>query len=125
MGINEFSRRYKSGDHKKRGQKLDRRIFNGYLMVNSAKRYPHLTVGQHVFIPRQMNGGLDDLVCPATVEVRKQVVNTPLMVAVDNAPLMTLDLANRGPTSTGTHHAHFTHRYTIHAILDAPLPNGA
>jgi len=84
--INKFSRRYKSGDRKKCGQKLDRRIFGGYSVVNSAKRYPHLTVGQHVFIPRYIDGGGDDLVCPAGVEVCKEVVSTPLMFAVDNAP---------------------------------------
>jgi len=55
-------------------------------MVNSAKVYPHLTVGQHVFVHGCKDSEADDLVCPADVEVRKQVVNTPLMVAVDNAP---------------------------------------
>ena len=78
--INEFSRRCQSGDRKKRGQKLDRRIFGEYSAVNSTKRYPHLTGGQHVFIPRYIDGGCDDLVCPAGVEVCKEVF------AVDNAP---------------------------------------
>jgi len=55
-------------------------------MVNSAKRCPHLAVGQHIFIPGHEIGVDDDLKCPANVEVRKQAVNIPLVVAVDNAP---------------------------------------
>ena len=56
-------------------------------MVNSAERCPHLTVGQHIFIPGHEIGVDDDLNRPANVEVRKQAVNIPLMVAVDDAPL--------------------------------------
>ena len=55
-------------------------------MVNKAKVYPHLTIGQHISILRQNNRQFDGLECPADVEVRKQGVNTPLMIAVDNAP---------------------------------------
>ena len=86
MEINEFGRRNESWDHKKCGQKLDKWIFNGYLMVNSTKKYPHLAVGQHIFIARRKNSGADGQVRPTDVDVRKQVVNTPLMVAVDSTP---------------------------------------
>jgi len=86
VGVNEFSCQYKSGDRNKRGQRLDRWIFNGYLMADSMKGHPHLTVGQHVFIPRSNSSGGDNLVCPAAVEVHKQVVNTPLVVVVDSVP---------------------------------------
>jgi len=86
MEINEFSRQHKSGDCEKQGQKLGRRVFNEHSMVNSEKRYPHLTVGQHVSIPICSKGEEDDLGCPADVEVRKQGVNTPLMFAVNSAP---------------------------------------
>ena len=86
MEINEFNRRYESWDRKKCRQKLDKRIFNGHPMVNSAKRYPHLAIGQHIYIPRRSGSLCDDLERPADVEVSKQVVNIPLMVAVDNTP---------------------------------------
>jgi len=86
VGINEFSCQYKSGDCKKQGQKLGRWIFDEHLMVNGAKRYPHLTIGHLVFTLRCSKSEEDDLVCPAGIEVRKQVVNTPLMVAVNSAP---------------------------------------
>ena len=85
-GINEFSCRYKCGDCRKHGQSLDRRIFNKRSMANGAKRYAHLAVRQYVFIPRHVNGPDNDHACPVDVEVRKQEVNAPLMVAVDNAP---------------------------------------
>ena len=56
-------------------------------MVNSAKGYPHLTVGHHCgSIPRRGSGEVDDRDSPANVEPCKQVVNTPLMLAVDGAP---------------------------------------
>jgi len=84
--MNQFGRRYKSGDRKKHGQKLDKWIFNEHSMVNSTNRYPHLTIGQHVSIFRCKGSERDDLICPADVEVRKQGVNAPLVVAVDNAP---------------------------------------
>ena len=53
-------------------------------MVNSAKGRPHLTIGQYVFKLSCKGSGEDDPVCPADVEVRKQGVNAPLVVAVDN-----------------------------------------
>ena len=84
--INEFSRQYKSGDCKQQGQKLERWMFNEYSMLNSAKRHPHLTVGQHVSIPKCSMGEENDLGCPPNVEVRKQGVNAPLMFAVNSAP---------------------------------------
>ena len=55
-------------------------------MVNSAKKCPHLTVGQHISIFRCEGSERDNLICPADIEVRKQGVNAPLVVAVDNAP---------------------------------------
>jgi len=55
-------------------------------MLNGAKRHPHLTVGQHVSIPKCSKGEEDDLGCPADVEVRKQGVNTPFMFSVNSAP---------------------------------------
>jgi len=86
MEVNKFSRQYKIGDCEKQGQKLDRWVFSERSVVNSAKRYPHLTVGQHVSILRYSKGEENDLGCPADVEVRKQGVNTPLMFAVNSAP---------------------------------------
>jgi len=67
-------------------------------MVNRAKKCLHLTIGQHIsidryisteyriFIPKSTTSGVDDPECPADIEVYKQAVNTPLVVAVDNAP---------------------------------------
>ena len=68
--VNQFRRRYKSGDCKKYGQKLDGWIFNERSMVNSAKRHSHLTVRQHVSILSCDKSGDYDPVCPADVEVR-------------------------------------------------------
>ena len=53
-------------------------------MVNSAKGRPHLIIGQYVFKLSCKGSGEDGPVCPADVEVRKQGVNAPLVVAVDN-----------------------------------------
>jgi len=55
-------------------------------MVNSSKGYPHLAVGQHVSILEHKTSEVDGLVRPADIEVRKQEVNAPLMIAVDSAP---------------------------------------
>ena len=87
MGVEKSERRHKRGDCSIDGQQLTKRIFNGYPTVDDIKGRPHLTIRQHIPLPRRSDSERDDLDCPAAVEKRDQDVYTPLMIAIDNTPL--------------------------------------
>ena len=87
MGVEKSDRRCKRGDCSIDGQQLDKRIFNGYPTANDIKGRPHLTIRQHIPLPRCGGGERDDPDCPSDVEIHDQEVYTPLVIVIDTMPL--------------------------------------